>query len=97
MTAATVAFWSHGCRLAATLKLPAGASPSAPCPAVIQGPGWLGLRDAKLYLPYHEALLGAGIAVLVFDHRGFGDSEGDATYLDPRGQVEDYRRAAAMP
>jgi dipeptidyl aminopeptidase/acylaminoacyl peptidase len=63
-------------------------------PAVVQGPGWLGLRDAKLYAPYHAALLEAGIAVLVFDYRGFGDSEGDATYLDPRSQVEDYRSAA---
>jgi pimeloyl-ACP methyl ester carboxylesterase len=94
MTTATVPFWSHGCRLAATLKLPPGASASAPVPAVVQGPGWLGLRDAKLYLPYHEALLGVGIGVLVFDHRGFGDSEGDASYLDPRAQVEDYRSAA---
>ena len=30
-----------------------------------------------------RALLAAGIAVLVFDYRGFGDSEGDASYLDP--------------
>jgi pimeloyl-ACP methyl ester carboxylesterase len=63
-------------------------------PAVVQGPGWLGLRDAQLYRPYHEALLDAGVAVLVFDYRGFGESEGDATYLDPRDQVEDLRSAA---
>lgn len=89
-----VRFHSHGAALAGTLMLPDGASPDRPVAAVVQGPGWLGLRDAKLYGPYHDALLAAGIAVLVFDYRGFGDSEGDATYLDPRFQVEDYRSAA---
>ena len=89
-----VRFFSHGVAVAGTLTLPEGASPESPVPAVVQGPGWLGLRDAKLYQPYHAALLGAGFAVLVFDYRGFGDSEGDATYLDPRSQVEDYRSAA---
>jgi dipeptidyl aminopeptidase/acylaminoacyl peptidase len=83
-----VSFYSGDVRLAGTLKLPDTGMP--PFAAVAQGPGWLGLRGAKLYHPYHHALLGAGIGVLVFDHRGFGDSEGDATYLDPRQQVEDY-------
>src|SRR5690348_3513520 len=88
-----VRFHSHGSAIAGTLLLPDGASDQAPVPGVVQGPGWLGLRDAKLYAPYHEALLAAGIAVLVFDYRGFGDSEGDATYLDPMGQVADYSAA----
>ena len=86
-----VRFYSGGARLAGTLKLPE--SGAAPFPAVVQGPGWLGLRGAKLYHPYHEALLAAGIAVLVFDYRGFGDSEGDASYLDPMTQVADWSAA----
>ena len=86
-----VRFFSGGSRLAGTLKLPE--TGSAPWPAVVQGPGWLGLRGARLYHPYHEALLAAGIAVLVFDHRGFGDSEGDASYLDPMTQVADWSAA----
>jgi dipeptidyl aminopeptidase/acylaminoacyl peptidase len=73
--------------------LPDDASPERPVPGIAQGPGWLGLRDAKLYKPYHDALLAAGMAILVFDYRGFGDSEGDATYLDPATQVEDWRNA----
>src|SRR3990172_1208514 len=93
MATEQVRFYSHGAALAGTLMLPDAAA-DRPVPAVVQGPGWLGLRDAKLYQPYHDALLAAGIAVLVFDYRGFGDSEGDAAYLDPRGQVEDYRSAA---
>jgi len=94
MPAEQVRFYSHGSALAGTLMLPDGPSADRPVAAVVQGPGWLGLRDAKLYQPYHDALLRAGIAVLVFDYRGFGDSEGDATYLDPRTQVEDYISAA---
>lgn len=94
MSVEQVRFFSHGCALAGTLAMPDGASAERPVPAIVQGPGWLGLRDAKLYQPYHEALLTAGFAVLVFDYRGFGESEGDATYLDPRAQVEDYRSAA---
>jgi pimeloyl-ACP methyl ester carboxylesterase len=96
MTVEELSFHSVGCRLAATLKLPAGASAEHPGAAVVQGPGWLGLRDARLYEPYHEALLGAGIGILTFDYRGFGDSEGDATLLDPAAQVEDIRNAVTF-
>jgi dipeptidyl aminopeptidase/acylaminoacyl peptidase len=77
--------------LAGTLMLPAVRS--GPVPAVAQGPGWMGLRSAKVYRPYHRALLAAGIGVLTFDYRGFGDSGGDATYLDPMTQVADWRAA----
>lgn len=91
MTPEEVRFYSSGSAIAGTLKTPD--TRPGPFPAVVQGPGWLGLRGAKLYTPYHEALLAAGFAVLVFDYRGFGDSEGDASYLDPMGQVADYRAA----
>ena len=94
MPVESVRFYSHGSALAGTLLLPDVTSPEQRVAAVVQGPGWLGQRDAKLYRPYHDALLDAGMAVLVFDYRGFGDSEGDGTYLDPRQQVEDYRSAA---
>ncbi len=91
MASEQVRFYSHGVVLAGTLMLPDAAN--GPLPAVVQGPGWLGLRAARLYQPYHDGLLAAGVAVLVFDYRGFGESGGDATYLDPMGQVADYRAA----
>lgn len=75
--------------LAGTIMLPDGAR--GPVPGIVQGPGWLGLRDAKLYAPYHDALTSAGFAVLTLDYRGFGDSAGDATVLDPLDQVDDIR------
>jgi dipeptidyl aminopeptidase/acylaminoacyl peptidase len=86
-----VRFHSDLAVLAGTLKLPA--SGEAPYPAIVQGPGWLGLAAANAYRPYHEALLAAGFAVLVFDYRGFGESTGDASYLDPMTQVADWRAA----
>jgi dipeptidyl aminopeptidase/acylaminoacyl peptidase len=92
-TTEEVRFHSQGATLAGTLLLPDGASAERPVPAVAQGPGWLGLRDAKLYVPYHEALVAGGIAVLIFDYRGFGDSDGDATFLDPMHQVADWSNA----
>ena len=58
-----VRFYSHGSAVVGTLLLPDGAAPASQVPGIVQGPGWLGLRDAKLYQPYHEALLAAG-------HRG---------------------------
>jgi uncharacterized protein len=86
-----VTFHHLGCRLAGTLLLPDDAE--GPVAAIVQGPGWLGLRDARLYAPYHDALATAGFAVLAIDYRGFGDSEGDATFLDPSEQVADIRAA----
>ncbi len=82
-------FHNRGSRLAGTLLLPDEAA--SPLAGIVQGPGWMGLRDARLYEPYHQALIEAGFALLTLDYRGFGDSEGDATYLDPMDQVDDIR------
>lgn len=85
-----VRFFSEGVEVAGTLRLPAG---EGPFPGIVQGPGWLGLRDARLYVPYHEALTEAGYAVLIFDYRGFGDSGGDRSTLSPQMQLEDLVNA----
>ena len=69
-----VAFYSDGLRIAAWWRTPDASD--GQIRAIVQGPGWLGLTDAKLYVRYHEALTAAGFGVLVFDYRGFGDSEG---------------------
>lgn len=86
-----VSFYSAGERIAALWRTPDDAG--GPLRAVVQGPGWMGLKDAKLYVRYHEALTAAGFGVLVFDYRGFGDSEGDRTVLSPARQLEDLVNA----
>jgi hypothetical protein len=83
---ASVEFFSHGERISALWRTPETAS--GPLRAIVQGPGWLGLKDAKLYVRYHEALCEAGFGVLVIDYRGFGDSAGPKE-LSPRVQLED--------
>ena len=92
MRAEDVTFYSEGERISGILRFPDGPA-NDPCPAVVQGPGWLGLKDARLYLPYHEALTDAGIAVLIFDYRGFGSSEGASDLLLPSRQLEDLVNA----
>jgi hypothetical protein len=86
-------FYSEGARLRGYLRRPDAAAERLPF--VVQGPGWLGLADAKLYEPYHEAFTGAGFAVLIFDYRGFGESGGDRDVISTTWQVEDWRNAIA--
>jgi alpha-beta hydrolase superfamily lysophospholipase len=46
--------------------------------------------------PFAEGFAGEGIAVLLFDHRGFGDSGGRRGLFDPARQLEDWRAAIAF-
>ena len=86
-----VSFYSEGEPIAGLLRLPDNGE--GPFRGIVQGPGWMGLKDAKLYLPYHEALTAAGFAVLIFDYRGFGDSGGRTDLLIPAMQLEDLINA----
>lgn len=90
MRTSNVGFFSEGDPIAALWRTP---DHDGPYPAIVQGPGWLGLKDAKLYVRYHEALVAAGFAVLIFDYRGFGDSGGDTGVLSPARQLQDLVNA----
>lgn len=90
MRTSEVTFHSEGAPIAALWRTPDADGPHR---AVVQGPGWLGLKDAKLYVRYHEALVAAGFAVLVIDYRGFGDSGGDRGVLSPASQLQDLVNA----
>ena len=90
MQTTSVEFFSEGERISALWRTPD--TVSGPLRAIVQGPGWLGLKDAKLYVRYHEALAEAGFGVLVIDYRGFGDSGGPKE-LSPRVQLEDLLNA----
>ena len=90
MNESQVTFYSEGEQIQGILRLPDAAGPHR---GIVQGPGWMGLKDAKLYLPYHEALTAAGFAVLIFDYRGFGDSAGRTDLVLPSIQLEDLINA----
>jgi pimeloyl-ACP methyl ester carboxylesterase len=83
-------FSSAGERCAAWLYLPSGvASP----PVVVMGHGFAAQRDFALPA-YAEAFASHGYAVLLFDYRGFGASEGSPRQLvSPPRHLEDWQAA----
>lgn len=64
-------------------------------PLIVMAHGLSGTRRDGLG-PFAERFAAAGIAALVFDHRGFGDSAGEADLFDPQRQLEDWRAAIAF-
>lgn len=92
MQSQPVEFFSDGFRLRGLLRLP-DAPAAEPLPAVVHGPGWLGLAGAQTYIPWHEGLTRAGFAVLAFDYRGFGESEGERGWVRPDWQIDDILNA----
>ncbi|MFG2514013.1 alpha/beta hydrolase [Streptomyces sp. NPDC048584] len=66
---------------------------SAPTAVVVMAHGFSLVKEAYLDR-YAERLAAAGLAVLVYDHRNFGASEGSPRQeIDPWRQIEDYRHA----
>jgi alpha-beta hydrolase superfamily lysophospholipase len=64
-------------------------------PIVVMAHGLSGTRRDRLG-PFAERFAAAGIAALVFDHRGFGDSSGESDLFHPTRQLEDWRAAIAF-
>ena len=86
-----ITFYSEGDKLNGDIYLPDD-DKGKPYPGIVQGPGFLGLRDAKHYALMFEKLCAAGYACLCFDYRGWGDSEGkQRQWVMPMWQVEDIR------
>jgi alpha-beta hydrolase superfamily lysophospholipase len=86
------AFFSSGLRLDADLHLPDDDGAGAPYPVVIPSSGYQGL---KVIHPerFARALTARGFAVVAFDYRGFGLSEGERGRLVPQEWAEDLRAA----
>ncbi len=62
-------------------------------PCVVMAHGFGGTKDSGL-LPFAEAFADAGLDVLLFDYRSFGESTGEPRQLAwPRSHREDYRAA----
>lgn len=88
---ADVEFDAEGVTLRGWLYRPKPAASSAP--VVVMAHGYNCLKE--FYLDkYAEAVANAGHVVLAYDHRNFGDSDGEPRQeLDPWVQVRDYRHA----
>ena len=87
-----VTFRSHEGECAAWLYLPDRPAPHA---TVVMAHGFGAIRSAGLP-PYAERFADAGLAVLLFDYRNFGDSPGEPRQLlDVHAQHDDFRSAVA--
>lgn len=83
-------FESHGLRCAAWLYLPMGVERP---PVVVMAHGFGAERSFGLE-PYALKFAGRGMAVLLFDYRGFGESEGEPRYLiNPWRHLADWEAA----
>ncbi|MGH3416627.1 MAG: alpha/beta hydrolase family protein [Actinocrinis sp.] len=85
-------FFSSRLRLDADLHLPDDPGTGAPYPALVAASGFQGL---KVIHPerFARALTPRGYAVLAFDYRGFGYSEGERGRLVPQEWVQDVLAA----
>ncbi|WP_378952874.1 alpha/beta hydrolase [Pelosinus sp. sgz500959] len=88
-----VRFKSQGLECAAWYYVPTEVNPEVKHPAIVMAHGFTGVKEMSLD-KFADSFAKAGFAVLVFDYRYLGASEGE-----PRGQVfyfdqqQDYRNA----
>jgi pimeloyl-ACP methyl ester carboxylesterase len=86
-------FDSGGTRCAAWLFLPEAEAGVGRPPVVVMAHGFGGQREMRLPA-FAERFASRGLAVLVFDYRCFGASDGEPRNLiDPRRHVEDWLAA----
>jgi pimeloyl-ACP methyl ester carboxylesterase len=84
-----------GVRLAGTLCVPAGADHGPRLPGVVLCQGLSGVKH--LVLPeVAERLPADGFATLRFDYAGYGESDGERGWIDPRARVGDASYALEL-
>ncbi|EZQ11736.1 hypothetical protein CM19_00595 [Candidatus Acidianus copahuensis] len=85
-----VEFMAEGVKLKGWLYLP---EREGKLPAVVMSHGFSAVKE--MYLDsFAEVFSSSGLAVLVYDNRNFGDSEGEPRQeINPWAQVNDYRYA----
>ncbi len=87
----SVNFYSDGLRLAARLYRPVNGAASGA--SVVFCPGSRVAMTTPYYHDYIPRLVEAGFTVLLFDYRGWGESEGRPGELYPQQQIADIRSA----
>ena len=86
------AFYSEGIRLDGLVYTPADLAPGERRPGLVLCVGYTYLKS--LVMPDIARVLNeAGYIAMIFDYRGFGDSEGERWRLIPQEQVNDTRAA----
>src|SRR3954471_17403606 len=93
MTRKELTFASDGDKCAAWFY-PAAAD-NGTRPVVVMAHGLTGTRRDR-FNAFADRFAAAGIAALVFDYRGFGDSTGEPDFYEPSRQLDDWRAAIAF-
>jgi fermentation-respiration switch protein FrsA (DUF1100 family) len=92
MARTDIEFNAEGTILRGWLYRPEGAG-DAPVPGIVMAHGFSAVKENYLD-SFAEVFADAGFAVLVFDNRNFGASDGEPRQeIDPWAQVRDYRHA----
>lgn len=88
-----VEFQSKGVKVRGDLVTPAG---KGPFPLVVMGGGWCYVKE--IVMPHYAVpIVEAGCAVLMFDYRCMGASDGTPRqHIDPWAQIEDFRSAISF-
>ena len=90
-----VTFTSEGLNCAGWLYVPDNLGEGERRPAVVMAHGFSAVKEMHL-ANFAEKFVEAGLVVLVFDYRFFGDSEGEPRgRLFPSEQHEDYKNAVS--
>lgn len=89
-----VAFKSRGELCRGTLYTPDKGE--GPFPVIVMAGGWCYVKE--IVMPhYAESFVEAGLAVLNFDYRCFGESEGEPRqHINPYEQIEDYKNGISF-
>jgi dienelactone hydrolase len=74
ITSRVLTLFSEGTRLAAEIYSPATDAPAKGHPALLLCHGWGGLKSGLV--KYAEAFARAGFVAMIFDYRGWGESDG---------------------
>ena len=89
----SVEFAADGLQLAGDVRVPAQGDPA---PGLVFTGPFSGVRNQVTGL-YAERLAAAGYVTLAFDHRGFGESQGQPRrHEDPQGKLGDLRAAVSF-
>ena len=86
-----VEFTSEDSVLRGRLFTPDGKNPS---PGIVMAPGFSATSHFAVFERYATAIAETGVAVFLFDYRGFGPSEGEPRHeINAWNQARDYRSA----